>query len=244
MQRPPRPVRPSWARLLWRRVRSLWVLKMLGTMAGIGGFFVLYFWTQQHTAARAVTLPATWIDDWIGVHQLALLPYVSLWLYVSLAPAFAAHGGALRAYLAGAATIAGLGLASYWIFPTVTPAFDVDWTQHPMLQFLKQSDPGGNAFPSLHVAFACYTARVIGSQLASLGAPRWARRFNGLWCLLIVYSTLATRQHVFVDVLGGLLLAQLALCLVWRGPGRALWRRAAPPVAENRVLAPHPSSRP
>ncbi|MDH6590607.1 membrane-associated phospholipid phosphatase [Variovorax sp. TBS-050B] len=242
--RRPHPVRPSWTRLLWRRARTLWLLKMAGTTLGIGLFFVLYAWTLHGTADRAVTLPLTWIDRWVGVSEIALLPYASLWLYLALAPAFAANAGALRAQAAGALAIASLGLASYWVFPTVTPAFDVDWARYPLLQFLKSSDPGGNAFPSLHVAFACYAALLIASQLASLGAPRWARHLNWLWCAAIVYSTLATRQHVFVDVLGGLALTRLALCLAWRRPARLRRRAAVPPVAENRGSVLHPSSPP
>lgn len=233
---PARPlVRPSWTRLLWRRVRTLWLVKMAGTMAGIGGFFVLYFWTLHGTAGRAVTLPATWLDGRVGVSDAALLPYASLWLYVSLAPAFAAHAGALRAQAKGAAAIAGLGLAIFWIFPTVTPAFGVDWTQYPLLQLLKNSDAGGNAFPSLHVAFASYGALLLASQLASLGAPRWVRGLNWLWCAAIVYSTLATRQHVVVDVLGGLALTRIALCLAWRRPRV---RRSGARLAENRAPVP------
>ena len=39
------------------------------------------------------------------------------------------------------------------------------------------------------------------------GTPAWVQALNMLWALGIVYSTLATRQHVLLDVLGGTLLA-------------------------------------
>jgi len=168
----------------------------------------------------------TWIDQWIGINEFAFVPYVSLWLYVSLAPAFALNAGALRAYATGAFAIALLGLASFWLFPTTTPPFGVDWTQLPMLRLLKESDAGGNAFPSLHVAFAVYSAQVISSQLKSIRAPRWARGFNWLWCLAIIYSTLATRQHVFIDVVGGILGACLGRSVAWSRPARAIWQRS------------------
>lgn len=215
---------PTWYALLWQRVLTLWLLKMVGTTVGISSFFVLYFWTMESTAHRAVTVPLSAVDAWVGLQQWAVVPYGSLWLYVSLAPALAANTAALRAYVAGAAAIVLIAMATYWLLPTVTPAFDVDWSQHPMLQFLKSADAGGNAFPSLHVAFAFYTARVIGSQLGSLGAPRWARGLNWAWCVAIVHSTLATHQHVFLDVLGGLATTSLALTLIWSEPARAWWR--------------------
>lgn len=200
-----------WTESLARRFRTLWFTKMMGTTLGISAFFILYFWVMRSMAGEAVTVPMTPVDHWVGVSQFALLPYVSLWLYVSLAPALAADMAALRSYIAGALTIAGLGLATYWLFPTTTPAFGVDWADYPVLQILKATDLGGNAFPSLHVAFAAYSAVVIGNELRSLDAPPWLRAGNWLWCAAIVYSTLATRQHVVIDVVGGLFLTFVAL---------------------------------
>ena len=44
-------------------------------------------------------------------------------------------------------------------------------------------------------------------QLRSVDAPGWVLALNWLWAAGIVYSTLATRQHVLRDVLGGTALA-------------------------------------
>jgi membrane-associated phospholipid phosphatase len=205
------PLAPTWIQALARRVSTLWIVKMIGTTLGISGFFVLYFWVMHSTAGQAVTVPMTLLDRWVGVNQYAVLPYASLWLYVSLAPAFAADMASLRMYVVGALAMATLGLATYWLFPTTTPGFGVDWSHYPALEMLKASDQGGNAFPSLHVAFAAYTAVVIERELRSLGAPAWVRGANWFWCAAIVYSTLATRQHVLIDVIGGLLLTWLAV---------------------------------
>jgi membrane-associated phospholipid phosphatase len=200
-----------WAGLLAQRLRTLWFTKMMGTTLGISAFFVLYFWVMHSMAGETVTVPITPVDCWVGVSQFALLPYLSLWLYVSLAPALAADMAALRTYVAGALTISGLGLATYWLFPTTTPGFGIDWADYPALQVLKATDLGGNAFPSLHVAFAAYSAVVIARELRTLAAPPWMRAGNWLWCAAIVHSTLATRQHVLIDVLGGLFLTFVAL---------------------------------
>lgn len=208
------PGSQTWRLLLWRRVRHLWLLKMVGTTIAVSCFFILYFWIMKVTAPRAVAVPTMALDRWITPHQWAVLPYGSLWLYVSLAPAFAANLGALRTYVAGAGTIAVLAFATYGIFPTTTTPFETDWSVYPMLQFLKSADAGGNAFPSLHVAFAFYTAVVIASQLKSLRAPRWAQLLNWIWCAAIAYSTLATNQHLALDVLGGVLTTCLALRLI------------------------------
>jgi len=204
------PLAAPWMRAIAQRVRTLWVAKMFGTTFGISGFFVLYFWIIQRRGADAVVVPMTPMDSWIGVSELALLPYASLWLYVSLGPALAASAASLRTYVRDAGIIAALGLAVFWLFPTTTPPFGIDWSLYPSLQLLKASDVGGNAFPSLHVAFAAYTAVVIARELRSVAAPTWLRACNWLWCVAIVYSTLATRQHVLIDVLGGLFLTWFA----------------------------------
>ena len=114
---------------------------------------------------------------------------------------------------------------SLWFYISLAPAFAVDWSQYPSLQFLKATDAGGNAFPSLHVAFAVFSAMVLARQLRSVRAPAWVRALNLLWALGIVYSTLATRQHVLLDVLGGTL---LAFAVGWAGNtrGRLVWKEA------------------
>lgn len=205
------PLVLSWTDSLLRRVKTLWLLKMTGTIGGIWGFFLLYFWTQESRAAHAVTVPMTAVDHWVGVSQSALLPYASLWVYVALAPALARDAAGVRKYASGALIMGLLGLATYWFFPTTTPAFGVHWSDYPALQVLKAADRGGNAFPSLHVAFAVYSGAIIAGELRSCSAPPWVRGASWLWCAAIVYSTLATRQHVAIDVAGGLVVAMVAL---------------------------------
>jgi len=47
-------------------------------------------------------------------------------------------------------------------------------------------------------------------------APLWIHLVNWAWCIGIIYSTLAVRQHVVVDVAGGLALGGLAAWLSLR----------------------------
>lgn len=201
----------AWIHAVAVRVRALWLTKMLGTSLSIAAFFPLYFWIMQATAYRAAPVPVSGLDAWIGVQQWAIVPYASLWLYVSLPAAFAANGKALLTYASGALVMVVTAMFVYWIWPTYVDATGTDWSQYPLMRFLKSSDAGGNAFPSLHVAFALFAARVLHSQLASIQAPGWTRWVNGAWCVAIVYATLATRQHVLLDVAGGMVTAWVAV---------------------------------
>ncbi|MEP6610088.1 MAG: phosphatase PAP2 family protein [Burkholderiaceae bacterium] len=222
------PLPAPWAKALWRRLCVLPLLKIAGTTLGIAAFFVVYFWVMHNPLARPVTIPLTPVDRWIVASELALLPYASLWLYVSLAPALSDGSSELLAYAKGAAIISVTGFVIYWFFPTAVPEFPTDWSRYPALEFLKSADASGNAFPSLHVAFAAYTGAVIARQLRSVGAPSWLRWTNRIWLVAIVYSTLATRQHVLVDVIGGLLLAGFAICL-------SVLRERYPPPRQSSV---------
>ena len=221
---PGMPCEP-WYLALGRRIATLWVVKMIGTTAGISGFFFLYFWVMHNPLGAPTVMPLTPLDHWVGVSDDAMLLYGSLWFYISLAPAFAKDKAELWACARDAALMAAVGLVVFWLFPTVVPAFGVDWAQYPALQFLKSADAGGNAFPSLHVAFAVFAAVQLGRQLRSVGAPAWVHAVNVLWAVGIVYSTLATRQHVLLDVLGGALLAG---AVTWAGTarGRLVWTEA------------------
>ena len=101
-------------------------------------------------------------------------------------------------------SVTGLGIFLLW--PTAVPPPGVTWTDDSLFAFLKATDASGNACPSLHVAFAVFTAFVLGGVLRQLAAGRAAQALNWLWCAGILYSTLATRQHVALDVLAGTVL--------------------------------------
>ncbi|MGJ7527519.1 phosphatase PAP2 family protein [Variovorax sp. GB1P17] len=226
-----RPASPSflpavpWYMALGQRIAALWLVKMIGTTLGISGFFFLYFWVMHNPPSEPTVMPLTPLDHWVGVSDDAMLLYGSLWFYISLAPALAKDKAELWACARDAAIMAAVGLVVFWLFPTTVPVFPVDWAQYPALQFLKATDVGGNAFPSLHVAFAVLTAVLLGRQLRSVKAPAWTHAVNVLWSLGIVYSTLATRQHVLIDVLGGTLLAGV---ISWAGTTRdwLVWNEA------------------
>jgi membrane-associated phospholipid phosphatase len=79
----------------------------------------------------------------------------------------------------------------------------VDWSRHAAFDFLQAVDASGNACPSLHVAFAVFTAIWFGRLGRQMGVGRSVRALNWLWCAGILYSTVAVRQHVALDVLAG-----------------------------------------
>jgi membrane-associated phospholipid phosphatase len=104
--------------------------------------------------------------------------------------------------------MAGASLLSFGVFliyPT-TIARDVQTgsgLSERALQFLYAVDPPTNCLPSLHVALATLAA------LALLSERKWAGLFALIWAALICLSTMTTKQHYVVDVIGGLLIAMV-----------------------------------
>lgn len=101
-------------------------------------------------------------------------------------------------------------LIIFYIWPTAVPVAHIDWAQYPNVDFLKNVDASGNACPSLHVATAFFSGIWLHYLLRHFGAPLWILSINSIWCLGIIYSTIAIRQHVAVDVWAGLALAGVA----------------------------------
>jgi membrane-associated phospholipid phosphatase len=197
---------------------------MLGTILGMAAFFVVYFQLLRHPLYPVTIIPLTAVDRLIGFRPEALPLYLSLWLYVSLAPALLIDRRELVSYGLAAVGLSVIGLGLFLFWPTAVPRPDVAWSQHPAFAFLQSIDASGNACPSLHVAFAVFTAVWFERLWRQMGAGRLVRVFNWLWCLGILYSTIAIRQHVSLDVLAGAVLgaavviAQLRLLRAFPGP--------------------------
>lgn len=195
------------------------VLKGLGTTIFISVFFLAYFYVLRHPAYSPTVMPVIWLDRLIGFEPLALPLYLSLWLYVGGLPAFFSTRTELYRYGLSMALMCAFGLLIFYVWPTGIPVPDIDWTQYPDMGFLKNLDASGNACPSLHVATAFVSAVWFHHLLRRFGAPLWIFMLSWSWCIGIIYSTLAIRQHVVIDVGAGLLLGGLAawLSLPYRG---------------------------
>ncbi len=191
-------------------------LKSIGTTLFIGLFFGAYFYLLKEPAYPTTVMPVIFLDRLIAFQPLSLPLYLSLWVYVSLPPALLATRRELYGYAMAMAGTCLAGLIVFYFWPTAVPAAHIDWTRYPDVAFLKSMDASGNACPSLHVVTAVFSGIWLHHLLRRLGAPLWILIINWAWCIGIIYSALATRQHVAVDVLAGLALGMLAATLSLR----------------------------
>jgi hypothetical protein len=187
------------------------------------GFMVVFFWgyfaVLHHPLAQPVVMPRTWLDSWIAFSPAAFPAYVSLWVYVSLAPALFGSLRALVHFGLWITALCGFCLAVFWVFPTSTPAFAIDLGAHPEFAVIRGLDASGNAFPSLHVATAVFSALWLNRLFGQLGAPRLLQWLSALQCSAIIWSTIATRQHVVLDAVGGVAVGVVFAVLSFRRQG-------------------------
>lgn len=198
-----RPSKTNWLHQAGVRVFTWWPVKMAGTTLVMTVFFAAYFWVLKHPLFPVTTMPITAVDRLVAFRPEALPLYLSLWFYVSLAPALLIERREIVSYALATVGMSVIGLVIFLVWPTNVRWPDVDWSQHPAFAFLQSVDAAGNACPSLHVAFAVFTAVWLNRLLQQMGAGRLVRVFNWLWCLGILYSTVAIRQHVALDVIAG-----------------------------------------
>lgn len=189
-------------------------------------FFTAYIYLLKNPWGATTIMPLTPLDDWITFQPWALPIYLSLWLYVSLAPALMRTRDEIIGFGLRMGMLCLIGLGIFFVWPNATPPSNIDWARYPGAAILKGVDAAGNACPSLHVATAVFAGLWL-NWMTPLSSQAWlVRTCNLFWCLAIAFSTMAIKQHVAIDVACGAILG--ASCAVLTRP-RTL--RPLPPVS-------------
>ena len=198
-----------------QRVIALWQTKLWLSVVISVGFWVPYLVLSRHAWLPVHSLPLTWIDRWAGFQpQPWAWVYESNFLVTGIVPWLITRRDVLRRYVLGFGLMAVVCFAIFLLFPVASPRPTGLDNSAFMLLFARVDGPL-NAFPSLHA----------GSLVYSLALAR--RMFRGrlhpavvvgglLWGSLILFATLATKQHYAVDLLAGALIGCLADRVAWR----------------------------
>lgn len=202
-----------WRDLLSTATTHFW-FKTFGITGFITAFIWAYLYLLKNPALPVTTMPITAVDRLISAEPLALPLYLSLWVYVTLPPILMLTRREIIEYGGRIGLLCLIGLVIFYFWPSAVPPANIDWAIYPGMAFLKTVDGAGNACPSLHVATAVFSAFWLHKRLPSLGLGNRSRLFSACWCIAILYSTMATKQHMAVDVFsGGALGSALALVL-------------------------------
>jgi membrane-associated phospholipid phosphatase len=145
-------------------------------------------------------------------------PLIMIWLPIAaLLPALAGKVRQAQEFLSANIIAFAIGLPIFGILPAVGPWYGFHFAGNSAQQACEQSllllrvpgpymyQPAGVVcFPSFHVIWAVLCAR-------ALWGFRWLRLPSLILSASIVLSTMTTGWHYFIDVLGGLVLAAIAL---------------------------------
>jgi membrane-associated phospholipid phosphatase len=199
----------------WQRVGVLWPAKLRLTVFLSVWFWSVYLFLSRHAALPIHRLPTTPLDDWAGFR-----PYPWVWIYESnflitgIIPWLMISLSELRRYAVGFLLLSGLSFLIFIIFPVASPR-PANLDTNSTLMFITRLDGPLNAFPSLHAGCLVYTLalarRIFGRHLNPVA-------FGCLlvWASLILFATLATKQHYAIDLLAGGLVGMGADWIAWR----------------------------
>lgn len=96
------------------------------------------------------------------------------------------------------------------------------------VRFLYQIDKPLNLFPSIHCMASWFCC--IGLRKCE-NIPKWYQNLSKFIAVLVFISTLALRQHVLIDVISGILVAEVTWQISRRTNGYQIYRRATECVA-------------
>ena len=190
----------------------------LKLLLGWGGYFVLYFLTENLIPAEKCRPVHMWLDDVIPFCEYFLIPYVFWYLLivVSLGYFLLYHVDSFKRLQTYIIVTQVAAMAIYILFPSRQ---DLRPAEFPRDNFLTQCigilyslDTNTGVCPSLHVAYSLGIASVWTKEK---GAPIPWKIFVVAAVILICLSTMFIKQHSAVDFFAALPVCLLAEYIVY-----------------------------
>jgi membrane-associated phospholipid phosphatase len=219
------------AKELVARVATAWKLKLVLTLALNAFFWIGYGWLARNAFFPARILPLTWVDTIIPFSpELWSAIYLSEFLLTLSVPWLIRERTRLVFYAKGVAVLSISSFLIFLFFPVASPRTISSAHEFGLYQWIVTTDGRYNAFPSLHAGFLIFTLLVMHRLFAArvhiiIFVALW------IWALLVLYSTIAIRQHYFIDLLAGSVLGSIAYQSAF---GRLVWREARTTLRRKR----------
>jgi membrane-associated phospholipid phosphatase len=168
--------------------------------------YLPYQFLQQHHFFPVTNMPASFLDRMIPFSDQAVWLYLSIYLLMPIGPFLMDNRQQILRYAAGIVIISFVADSIFLFLPTACPRPDLTGT-NAIYRALVFIDNPFHACPSLHAAFAVYSACCGGLVFRELRVRCLLRTGLWLWALIILFATLATKQHVAADIAAGSALA-------------------------------------
>ena len=171
---------------------------------------ICYFFTNHFQFFPELPLPRLQIDRQIPYLSWTIIIYLSYYPLMVLPMLLCKDEDVFSKMFRGYAWILALSTIFFFFFPTricranIPMAKDF-FTQYPC-RLILSLDTEYNACPSLHVACS-----LIGAFTYLWHGKYWPGLLFLPWAILVIISTLTIKQHLFIDVVGGITLALIVL---------------------------------
>jgi membrane-associated phospholipid phosphatase len=165
-------------------------------------------------------LPLTPIDRAIPFDTTWIVPYLSMYLFLIIPPALSISVDQIRRYLAGMAIMFVVAALCFFFCPVIYDRPPLPAGAHALYRLITNMDQPINCIPSLHAGMTVY-AMLFAHRILTQEPPPVRRALltlGWIWSGLILYGTLATKQHYFLDLPAGALLAWASHYFAWRVP--------------------------
>jgi membrane-associated phospholipid phosphatase len=194
-------------------------------------FNLCYFLPQWAPIYKPRPIPMTVIDRAVPFQPWWIVPYLSMYLLLPLVPVFATSKDQLRRYALGTALMFLIAAVCFFLWPISYPRPHLLETAPVIYLMVVSLDQPINSLPSLHAGLTAFTMFYAARILIDL--PGRQRRLlltlGWIWAGLILYGTLATKQHYLADLPPGVLLAWISDRIVWRKSNQSQTQK---PLAE------------
>jgi len=203
---------------LTSRALALFGQKMLLLVLLVPLLNLCYFLPQWRPLFGRHLLPLTPIDRAVPFDPAWIVPYVSLYAMIVLPPLVATTQTQLRRYVVGMVIMFLASAACFVLYPIGFPRPPLPPSTPWLYATVVSLDQPVNSLPSLHAGMAAYALFFARDVLADL--PRGRRTLllaiGWAWGLIILYATMATRQHYFADLPPGIVLAWVSYWIAGR----------------------------
>ena len=168
----------------------------------------LYFLTTHFYVGTPSYVPITFFDVWAIHSPIWIWAYVSYYFYL-IGIYLSVRDEQILNQIYYSYLAAGIaGAIIFFFFPSTVlrelyPLAENQGLSEKMLGFIRTIDSSRNCAPSMHVAFSTIAAMTFWRDRKESQKTRF---FVTSWSLMIFYSTMATKQHYFLDVISGFVL--------------------------------------
>ncbi len=175
---------------------------------GVLSFWFMFFYgvPNHFSPFSPLIVPETEFDHVVSFQPAMIWIYISTYVYMFVMYFLLKKEDNLNKVLYSYTATVFIGSVIFFFFPTEIPrlGYPLPDNLSPLTRFafesLRAIDNSTNAVPSLHVGLSVLGALVMWDE------TRLGGMLASIWAVAIIYSTMAVKQHHFIDVSTGALL--------------------------------------